>query len=52
MLQNTHKVVLYKCSKDKQKEKGKIFMLAEKIRQAVIEESKKYVYIKGFAKII
>lgn len=44
MLQNTHKVVLYKCSKDKQKEKGEIFMLAEKIRQVVIEESQKNMF--------
>lgn len=43
-MQNTHKVVLYKCSKDKQKEKGEIFMLAEKIRQVVIEESQKNMF--------
>ena len=43
-MQNTHKVVLYKCSKDKQKEKGEISMLAEKIRQVVIEESQKNMF--------
>ena len=37
-------MVLYKCSKDKQKEKGEISMLAEKIRQAVIEESQKNMF--------
>lgn len=38
-------MVLYKCSKDKQKEKGEIFMLAEKIKQAVIEEAQKNMFI-------
>lgn len=33
MLQNTHKVVLYKCSKDKQKEKGELTMTNNSYQQ-------------------